>query len=643
MKKEEKLVIIENMEKITELLFPISISPLSQQIIRTRENENKYRHVTSLIIPIVKEGNEYKILVIDKSEKIRLKNPGIYRQGIEYLDIIGGHFTSEQIPIGELQFGKLTDKTALRQATRELFEELKLRDRTNTSFVKEDLVFLDFCMYQSDSNKELSLVYGLVLGYPAEYYEAYDDMVLNGKKKNIRLTPPKSYSYNELATMWEERDSNKDRYEIQDGLGRLLDKGNLPEMISKMEFPVRNTVKIDLVSLSTEVKPVTGSLKAFDIDLPITDLLRGYSKISNRLICSGCELELVATNENEYKMRKHWEQYHNADKESRFINLINSSIADLSYIEKLVCYRIFLGMSNKEIAEDLNIQAVTTVNSIRQRFKSLYERSKIILMLSEMLPPFKKNRKTVREELIPALDQVTGRIINFYTKEQLHSYNPEMAPLHPTVIILVVRKDEQNNWTLLVKDKANMVASLTGELVKSNFSIRLDFCGGHVEIIDIVLSIGTKIGDNIKRNIGKELNHKAYLNTARRELVEEVSLRGGSAIDPDNLIEFCDITYNGPTLLGWNNEISKIYIYQIPSEIPTGQVRTWDMWEDPLTGKKVKKEYVCEFKTLPELMSIYDENADNYMDGAMRVLEKMKSEPTLEKHLFNLLDKMGEK
>ena len=627
MKSQEKMVIFDNLINTENISFPFPISPLSQEIVRTPENERKHCHVTCLIVPII-EGN--KILVIDKAEKTKLKNPKKYRLNFRYLDIIGGHFTSALIPPGELKLAKLTYKTALRQAFRELSEELKLRKEDGISFVQEDLVFLGFCPYQSDSNKELSLVFGLALGYPVEYYEVFDDAIINGKKKNIRLAPPKAYSYNELVTLWEEREKNKDSYEIQDGLGRLLDRGDLPEMIGKIEFPVRHATRINFsTSLSSEVKPITGSLKDFDIDLPITDLLRGYSKEGNRYVCMGCEFISI----NEHDVKSHWERYHNSDRESRFINLLNSSIADLSYIEKLVCYRIYLGMSNKEIAEELNIPAVTTVNSIRQRFKGFYERSKIMLLLCDMLPPFKRNKKTVREELIPSLNPETLHIENFYTKEEIHSR--EIAALHPTVILVLARNDE-NGWTFLVKDKANMIASLTGGLVKDMYGRMLDFCGGHVEICDLEITETGKATHDRKRFIGKPISG-AYGKTAKRELIEEVSLRGGADIDPDRLIEFCDIKYAGPTFLGWNNEISKIYLY-ILYDVPAKNVRTYDVWEDPFTGKKVRKEYVCEFKTLPELMRIYDEDKSNYMDGALRVLEKLRSEPEVEKHLFNILD-----
>jgi len=181
----------------------------------------------------------------------------------------------------------------------------------------------------------------------------------------------------------------------------------------------QKTILVDenqMDSSQSDIEPVTGSHKGFNIDYPITDLLRGYTQENERFVCLGCDF----TTTDEETAGNHWRQFHHSDPKRRFAQLISmDSILGFSGLEKACIYRMFLGMSNKEIAEELNIKAVTTVNSIRRRLKTLYNKSKLALLLEDMMPQFKTYTKKSHQDIgkmMPGLDQPGGNIIGLLPK-----------------------------------------------------------------------------------------------------------------------------------------------------------------------------------------------------------------------------------
>jgi len=634
-KRQERLVILDKQRFNGKPSFPIPILS-SRDIIRTPENESKYCHITCLILPILRDG--HKILTIDKRPKEKQKGT-VVDENILLIDIIGGHLSAGQIPRKELESGMLSLKTAYKQAFRELTEELRMNDKNILPFIPEDLVFLGFYPYKSESNKELSLLFGLYLGHPVNHYTAYDDVVVKDRKKNIKL-PINVFSYNELMLMRKEESAATDKYRILDGLGRILDQGRLHEVLKKHTLPVRIKERVDISysanSTASEISLTCGKLKPFDITFSITDLLRGYTEKDKVYECLDCEF--VSGKERE--AASHWQHCHGADRKNRFMQLINAGALDFTYTEKRAFYLMaFTDMSYKEIAEEVGVGSAITVNSMRQRFETnYYEKGKIAILLHKLLPTIKRYKKKPYKELMPVLDETTKAVISFTDKQELHG-DPENPLPHASVIILVCMRRKDGSWTFLMKDKANKVAAITNSL--DNRALLLDSPGGHVEIFDMISDselIEFKEGKEaeiLKRYEGTVLTDEIMKRTALREFNEEVKIRSKKII-PD-FTELCEIPYNGPTIpFGWNKEIkTKIYLQVLP-QLPESSIRTWDAWE--ALGRVVKREYTSKFMTWDELETLFDEG-DNYMDGMSRVIKKLREEPELKKKMFSLLDK----
>jgi hypothetical protein len=227
--KVENLLVVDDQKDEGIHSFPVPVSPHSIGIERTPENERKYRHLTCLIVPVLRaQGN--RILIVDKNAKERAKNPAESRD-IPLFDVIGGHFSADEVPEAELTTGALSAESALEQAFRELTEELQIRGGDIPPFVPGDLVFFGFCPYESATNRELSLIFGLPLEHPSYRYRACDDAVIDGEKRDIPLRL-ESFSAEELARMWRERETTA-AWRIADGLGRLLERGDLPGILRK--------------------------------------------------------------------------------------------------------------------------------------------------------------------------------------------------------------------------------------------------------------------------------------------------------------------------------------------------------------------------------------------------------------------------
>ena len=367
-------------------------------------------------------------------------------------------------------------------------------------------------------------------------------------------------------------------------------------------------------------------LNPFDTTYPFCDMLRGYIKENNTFVCLECEF----SSDDEKQMKSHWHYYHQKN-QSRFIQLLNADASlDFTYIEKMVYYRFFIGMKNKEIAKELNIK-ISTVNSMRLRLKLLYNKSKIIVLMGDMFPStsFKENKKSTTEELIPGLDGDTDKIIGFYNKHELH--HAENPIPHATILIIVAQKNRENNWTFLVTDKANKMSTLSNDYSKPRFE-KFDFIGGHIEQIDFEKDVS----DGYEKFIGKPVSTEVFTNAAKREFFEELTVRG-TVLNPD-LIEFCEMPFNGPTYpTGWNVEKSMVYVYVLPDHISQSKIRVKDSWTDSCK-KRVFREYTSNFRTWDELEAIYDANNDAFMDGAKRVIETLNKNTDLKHQLFEILN-----
>ena len=391
----------------------------------------------------------------------------------------------------------------------------------------------------------------------------------------------------------------------------------------------QKTVFVDenqMDSSQSDIEPVTGSLKDFNIDYPITDLLRGYTQENECFVCLGCDFSTT----DEETAGNHWRQCHHSDLKRRFSQLISmDSVLGFSGLEKACIYRMFWGMSNKEIAEELNIKAVTTVNSIRQRLKALYNKSKLALLLENMMPQFKTYTKKSHQDIgkmMPGLDQPGGNIIGLFTKDQLH--NSENPIAHTSVILIVAAK-RNNRWLFLVKDKGAMATSF--HRIKNPRFTMLDFPGGHVELQDCIDS------QDCVRIPEKIPVHYAFRNAGKRELLEEV--KGIQGFYPENLIEFCEIKYEGPTFpIGYNVGMSEILIYILPETVNIKEIKVYDEWIDTL-GAVVRRAFSVQFKTWTEIDALYDQDHHQSMDGLKRVIEEFRAVPALKNRLYALLNK----
>ena len=237
--KHESLIVIDKWVDIGKLGFPIPIS--DTQALRTKENEAEHRHLTFLILPIL-TLEENRILIINKAEKNKRKDP---EHADAYpslcLDIaIGGHGVLELVPEHERTSGILSMESAVAQAYRELNEELALVENKALPFEAQDLTLLGLCSYpvkepspqKTVSNRELSVLFGLEVRQLSSDFEVQDSVIENGEEVQIKL-PCFGYRYDELLSLWENRELHTGEYRIEDGLSRLLETGHLPQMVSE--------------------------------------------------------------------------------------------------------------------------------------------------------------------------------------------------------------------------------------------------------------------------------------------------------------------------------------------------------------------------------------------------------------------------
>ncbi len=222
---EENLIVIpeENLKKTS---FPITF----KQIIvpRTKENEARYRHLTVLILGVYVNEND-KIMVINKYPKNRFKSPETSFPEV-CRDIPGGHCVYEAIPENELISGKISGESVRKQAFREWSEEVSFVGKKNNPFCQNDLKFVGFYPYDGKDNRELSALFAVAIPFASGSVKTQDNV-----KETIISLPNEAISYQKLLEEWQECFETVEHRRFEDGLGRLMMKGDLLKQIEKIK------------------------------------------------------------------------------------------------------------------------------------------------------------------------------------------------------------------------------------------------------------------------------------------------------------------------------------------------------------------------------------------------------------------------
>ncbi len=222
---EENLIIIpeENLKKVS---FPITF----EQVIvpRTKENEARYRHLTVLILGVYVNEDD-KIMVINKYPKNKFKSPETFFPEI-CRDVPGGHCVYEAIPESEMISGEISEDTVRNQAFREWSEEVSFVGKKINPFCQNDLKFAGFYPYESKDNRELSALFVVAIPFASGNLKTQDNV-----KETIIDLPNEAISYQKLLEQWQNRFETVEHLRFEDGLGRLMMKGDLLKQVEKIK------------------------------------------------------------------------------------------------------------------------------------------------------------------------------------------------------------------------------------------------------------------------------------------------------------------------------------------------------------------------------------------------------------------------
>ncbi len=391
-----------------------------------------------------------------------------------------------------------------------------------------------------------------------------------------------------------------------------------------------------------------------------------FYRLTGNYVCLHCDYIC----KDEKKMQQHQKEVHLADEEAQFIQLLTADSAFvniLSYTEKMTLLYAYYGMTNVEIARTLNISA-STVGTILFRFLKRATECKVILRLYELLRvenPSNPELEMLQDE-IPGLDS-DGNVKGFYNKDRLH--NPADPIPHASVILLVAKKDIKNahkdieeQMRFLVCTKSSQLLTLAVKkenidnlLPKENEKMTrskkikkrwLDFQGGQCE---------KKDSDKIA--IGKPLPEDIFINAAAREYLEEIRIKASglksnnseSAMRLKQQSEdmsklrylYTDKVYKSPLdPVGLNTEISQVFVYRLPDELDEKSVLVRDKWTDSIGGTK-EKEYPSQFLSWNEIEQLSTSEETVLMEGARRVVNRLKQDPKLKQKMFDLLKEIG--
>ncbi len=377
-------------------------------------------------------------------------------------------------------------------------------------------------------------------------------------------------------------------------------------------------------------------MNIYDLEQRSADeLIRGYYHDETEgFICLQCD-EFSCIKEEE--MQKHIEDVHSSEREQRFLKIINFDDAlDLSAKEKNFYTARFLGMSDAEIAASIGMTP-STVRSHQFLLRKKVLKAKLTLMLWDMLMPkelkedkkrkSKKSEKPSPDERIPGLDN-KGLVCGFYTKDEVH--NPAKPIHHASVILLVAQQGTDGQFRFLVCTKSSKMLTISGDISAIGKSC-LDVIGGHVEE-----------GDSLWVKIGSPLPAEVFLGAAAREFKEEVHIKSAKPVSfqPENLVYLCSDESALPLYPNrFNIETSQVFLALLPANITKANILVRDEWTDSW-GVAVKRKYPSQLLTWDELNAIPESDDTFLMDGAQRLVDHMREEPSLKERMFELLKNM---
>jgi 8-oxo-dGTP pyrophosphatase MutT (NUDIX family) len=196
------------------------------------------------------------------------------------------------------------------------------------------------------------------------------------------------------------------------------------------------------------------------------------------------------------------------------------------------------------------------------------------------------------------------RIKGYLSKDKIHKADNPL--LHPTTLILVVKKNASGEYSIILANKAPKVLRLEEEVETQE--IFYDCLGGHLEEEDC---LGV-------------LDNDVFQKGAKRELSEELLIPAAS--EGNELILFTQIKY-GPAKMpkdaGVNFELSNIYLYKLPDSVKDihSDMIMRDDYNIPETGKHVVRNFFVTEFTLDELLNKYSEHHELFMDGVGRIID----------------------
>jgi hypothetical protein len=385
-------------------------------------------------------------------------------------------------------------------------------------------------------------------------------------------------------------------------------------------------------------------MNLYDIEnRTIDELRRGYYYDKDKsYTCLHCEFIC----ETAAAMERHMKEVHDQNEESLFYQLLNadSILNELSYPVKMVAYCLYRRMTDKEIGETLGMNP-NTVRSHRRLLRKKYNECKVMLMLCEMMNLGKQSERVKLpepDECIPGLD-TEGHVIGFYSKDRLHDPNRPIP--HASVLLLVAQRHSDGVMRFLVCTKSSRMLTLAGKAGQGKERMPyaeedvadgkqvskrwIDIEGGHCQE-----------SDSAAIEMNKALPEDIFINAAKREYLEEIYIKSESLDTSKLMYLYTDKTSETGTLLfpvGQNIETTNVYLVRLPDGIPQARILVRDTWTDSVGGT-ITKRYPSEFMTFEELESFAASGNTALMDGAQRIVDRMKRDPELKRYMFEMLE-----
>ncbi|MDR1183199.1 MAG: hypothetical protein LBK67_00195 [Coriobacteriales bacterium] len=376
----------------------------------------------------------------------------------------------------------------------------------------------------------------------------------------------------------------------------------------------------------------------------ITSLLRGYEENHGSYTCLWCD----AVFHDEAAVIEHLQREHPQD--SCFYHLMSAdSLLNFTHTEKIIYQRLYEGVSDKQIADEVGLQ-YSTIRAMKRDYRKSFVRAKANLLFGSILFDKQPKRKYTKNKadaldlrgLVPWLADDEKTIRGFYSKSAVH--DPTDSKRHPSTLILVVKQSlEGSEPIFLIGNRSDKLRQ--SRLSEAPSLYVWDVCGGHVALEDF------KLEDFSQLRSAKDIPYQSmrltddvFLNTAKRELQEEIYWQGGKPNPADDLKFLFSIgyetdwrTFDGRKIYGHNIEYTYVYQYILP-EKAWDTVRMRDEYTDSL-GKTVKRNFPIRFVSYSELLRDYRENPFQYMDGLARILDMFISKRYADADIKTLLAK----